>query len=170
MTPRARKVTLTLHVIASVGWLGAVVAFLALALVGMTSDDASRVRAVYVATGILASTVIVPLSLASLATGLVQSLGSKWGLFRHYWIVVKLVINVFSSIFLQVHMQPIAHLADIAAAGDVTRAEHGGLQLQLLAAAVAAALALLVATALAVAKPRGLTPYGRRKRREAFGR
>lgn len=39
MTPRLRKVALTAHVASSVGWLGAVVVFLAIAVVGVTSDD-----------------------------------------------------------------------------------------------------------------------------------
>jgi hypothetical protein len=36
MTPRLRKFALTAHVTSSVGWLGAVAAFLALAVAGLT--------------------------------------------------------------------------------------------------------------------------------------
>jgi hypothetical protein len=49
LTPGLRKFALTAHVVSSVGWLGAVVAFLALAVVGLASEDAELVRAVYLA-------------------------------------------------------------------------------------------------------------------------
>ena len=47
MTPRLRKLALTTHVTFSVGWLGVVVAYLALAIAGLTSHDAQMVRAAY---------------------------------------------------------------------------------------------------------------------------
>jgi hypothetical protein len=113
MTPSLRKLALTAHVTSSVGWLGAVGGFLALAVAGLTSQDARMVRASYLAMELTASVVIVPLSLASLLTGLVESLGTAWGLFRHYWVLAKLLITVFATILLLVHMQPIGHLAAV---------------------------------------------------------
>lgn len=106
MTPRLRKFALTAHVTSSVGWLGAVAGFLALADAGLTTQDAQMVRAAYVAMELTGWFVIVPLSLASLLTELVQSLGTKWGLFRHYWILVKLLITILATIVLLLHMQP----------------------------------------------------------------
>ena len=76
--PRLRKFVLTVHVTSSVGWLGAVAVFLALSVVGLTSRDAQVVRGVYLAMESAGWAVLVPLSLASLLTGLVQSLGTKW--------------------------------------------------------------------------------------------
>jgi hypothetical protein len=106
MTPRLRKFALTAHVTSSVGWLGAVAGFLALAIAGLISPDGQLVRAAYLAMKLTAWYIIVPLSLASLLTGLVQSLGTKWGLFRHYWILAKLLINILATTGLLVHMQP----------------------------------------------------------------
>jgi DMSO/TMAO reductase YedYZ heme-binding membrane subunit len=74
---------LTAHVVSSVGWLGGVAVFLALSVAGVTSEDPQVVRAAYIAMESIGWLVLVPLSLASLLTGLVQSLGTKWGLFRH---------------------------------------------------------------------------------------
>ena len=110
MTPGLRKFALTAHVTTSVGWLGAVAAFLALAIAGLTSQDAHLLRAAYLAMELTAWSIIVPLSLASPLTGLVQSLGTPWGLFRHYWVLVKLLITIPASIVLLLHMQPIGHL------------------------------------------------------------
>lgn len=92
MTPGARKFALTAPVTASVGWLGAVAGFLALAIAGLTSQDPQRVRAAYLAMDMIGWFVIVPLSLASLVTGVIQSLGTTWGLFRHYWVLFKLLM------------------------------------------------------------------------------
>jgi hypothetical protein len=164
--PNLRKFALTAHVSSSVGWLGAVAAFLALAVAGLTSPDAQMVQAAYLAMELTGWFVIVPLSLASLVTGLVQSLATKWGLFRHYWIVVKLLIAIFATIVLLLHMQPTSRLAGVAAERTLSSADLVGLRIQLVADAGAALLVLLVATTLAVYKPRGITPYGARKQSE----
>src|SRR5882757_7628158 len=97
MTPSLRRFMFTAHVTASVGLLGSIAAFLALAIVGVTSRDAQMVRAVYPAMELVARFVIVPLAFAALFTGLIQSLGTPWGLFRHYWVLLKLLITVFAT-------------------------------------------------------------------------
>lgn len=161
MTLGVRRLALTAHVTSSVGWLGAVGGFLALAIAGLVGRDAQMVRAAYLAMELTAWTVIVPLSLASLPTGLVMSLGTEWGLFRHYWVLAKLLITILATILLLVHLQPIGHLAGVVAETTLARGELAGLRLQLVADAGAAVVALLVATALSVYKPRGMTPYGK---------
>ncbi|MDQ8706530.1 hypothetical protein RCO28_29255 [Streptomyces sp. LHD-70] len=166
MAPRLRKAALTAHVMCSVGWLGSVAVFLALAITGLTSTDGQLAGAVYVAMEVTTWSVIVPLSLASLLTGVIQSLGTPWGLLRHYWVVVKLALTVLATVLLLVHTQPIAYVADMAAGSAVTGAELGGLRVQLVADAAAALLVLLTTTALSVFKPQGRTRYGWRKRRE----
>ena len=115
LTPRLRKLALTAHVTASVGWLGAVACFLALAAVGLTSRDAQTVRSAYLVMEPAAWLALVPLSLASLLTGLVSSLGTTWGLFRHYWVLFKLLINVFATIVLLIYMETFRLMAGVAA-------------------------------------------------------
>ncbi|MDB5214703.1 MAG: rane protein [Myxococcaceae bacterium] len=166
MAPGLRKLVLTTHVTCSVGWLGAVGSFLALALVGLTSHDDQRARAVYVAMDVVAWFMILPLSLASPATGIVQSLATRWGLFRHYWVLIKLLMTIPSCLFLLVHMRPIGHIARMAAASTLASGELGALRLKLAVNAGAAILVLLVATMLSIYKPRGLTRYGQRRERE----
>jgi hypothetical protein len=166
MAPRLRKLALTAHVTSSVGWLGAVGGFLALAVAGMTSQDAQVVRAVYLVMDLTAWYVIVPLCLASVLTGLVSSLSTTWGLFRHYWVLLKILITLPSSLMLLVHMQPIGYMADVAAKAPLSIADFHGLKIQLVVEAGAALLVLLVATALSVYKPKGMTRYGWRKQHE----
>jgi hypothetical protein len=163
MRPALRKFVRTVHVTVTVGWLGAVAAFLALAIVGLETKDRQVVLAVYVSMDIITRYIIVPLSLIPLLlTGPLLSLGTPWGLFRHYWIIVKLVINILSTLILLLHMRPIQHMARIAADGMLSSADRGA-QIQLVVAAGAGLLALLAATGLAVYKPKGMTVYGWRK-------
>jgi hypothetical protein len=76
MPPGLRRFALTVHLIASVGWIGAVAAYLALDLTAASSQAAQTLRAAYVAMDLTARLVIVPLALATLLTGLVMSLGT----------------------------------------------------------------------------------------------
>ena len=161
--PRLRKLALTAHVASSVGWLGAVAAFLGLGVVGLTSRDADTVRGVYLVMEPAAKLVLVPLAFASLLTGVVQSLVTAWGLFRHYWVVFKQLINVVSTVVLLAYMDTFRALADAAADERLGLAALRSVSPVLHAAL--ALLLLLAATVLAVYKPRGVTPYGRRKRR-----
>lgn len=169
MAPGLRKFALTAHITASVGWFGAVAGFLALAIAGLKSQDAQMVRAAYLAMDFMAWYVILPLSFASVLSGIIQSLGTAWGLFRHYWVVIKFLIAIFATIFLLLHIRPIGHLADVVAEATLANGELSGMRIQLVANAGAALVALLVATALSVYKPQGLTRYGWRKQQEERG-
>jgi hypothetical protein len=113
MKPRLRKFTLTIHVTASVGWLGAVAAYLAPAVAGVASEDAQMLRAAYVAMDLIARFVITPLSLAALITGLLQSLGTEWGLFRYYWIVVKFVLTIAAVVILLLHIPTVSRVSEV---------------------------------------------------------
>ena len=88
------RVMLITHIVVSVGWLGAVAGFLVLSIAGLTSCDVSTVRGVYLSMNLIGLYLLVPLSFAALLTGLVQSLGTSWGLFRQYWKIVKLVLTI----------------------------------------------------------------------------
>lgn len=164
--PRLRKFALTAHVVSSVGWLGAVVVFLALSVVGLTAQEPAVVRAAYVAMESIGWLVLVPLSVASLLTGLVQSLGTKWGLFVHYWVVMKLGITVVATIVLLLYMQTLDHLAGVATQSAEAGGDLDGLRsVSPLLHSGVALLLLLVAATLSVYKPPGMTRYGQRKRR-----
>jgi hypothetical protein len=169
MSPRLRRIALILHVVSSVGWLGSVVAFLALAVVGLRDEDADVVRAVYRATGLLATLVIVPLNYAALATGLVSALGTKWGLLRHWWVLMKFLLILLGTILFTLHLEPIRIVAAAAAAGPIASGDLHGVRVQIVFDAAAAIVLLLVTTTLSIFKPRGMTRYGQRKVRAERG-
>ncbi|RIK42992.1 MAG: DUF2269 domain-containing protein [Chloroflexi bacterium] len=164
MTPGLRKFALTAHLTFSVGWIGAVLAYLALGISAVTSQDAQTVHAAWIAMEFTGWYVIVPLALASLLTGLVMALGTRWGLFRHYWVLISFVLTILAVVVLLLHMPDVSALAGVAQAADDADLV-GGLGGDLLHPG-AGLLVLLVIQVLNVYKPRGLTPYGWRKQYE----
>lgn len=164
MTSRVRKVALIAHITASVGWLGAVLGVLALAIAGITSQDDQTVRATYLAMNLSGWYVLVPLSVASLLTGLIQSLGTTWGLVRHYWVIAKLTINLLATIVLLAYTQTLGALSGIAAQSTWSTDDRALLGSPTVILHASGALVLLfAATFLAIFKPRGMTTYGQRK-------
>ena len=156
-----RKLALTAHIASSVGWLGAVIVFLGLALVGVRGEDDQLVRSVYIAMEALGWLVIMPFSVAALLSGLIQSAGTKWGFVRYYWVLSKLLITVGAGLLLLLHMQVMSTVAHAASAGTLATNHLRDPRMQLLGDAGAASVVLLIAVALSVFKPRGRTAFGR---------
>ena len=161
MTPALRRVTFTAHITSSVGWVGAAMAFLALAAIGVTSDDERTVRGAYLVMAPAAWFVLVPLAHASLLSGIALSLGTTWGLFRHYWVVAKLLITVFATVILLIYMGTFREMAGVAADPVVELALLRNASP--IVHAILALILLVVATVLGVYKPVGMTAYGKRQ-------
>ena len=155
MTNRMSKLVLTSHVTFSVGWLGAVAVFLALAITGLHSQNEQLVRACLLAMKTSAWFVILPFCLTALATGIIQAAWTKWGLFRYYWIVVKLFLTLGSTILLLLHLQPINELANAASQPAFSNSEHVPKTIDLIAKSGAAILVLLFITTISIYKPWG---------------
>ena len=158
MTPRIRKLTLTAHIASSVGWFGATAGFEALAIGGLCSSDSLTARAAYVSMQSSVWFIIIPFSCFSLLTGLILALRTRWGLFRHYWILIKFIINALGCMVLLLHTRLIDRVGKVATEGNLSLGDLRALRFQLVAIGGAALIALLVAMTLAVFKPRGLTP------------
>lgn len=165
MTPRLRKFALAAHIALAVGWIGAVAGYIALDVVAATSQDAQTLRGAYLAMELIAWYVIVPLAFASLLSGLIMSVGTRWGLFRHYWVLISLLLTIIATVVLLIETQTIGYFADMAtdpkASGDDLRALGSTL-----VHSVGGTAVLLVILVLNVYKPRGMTRYGWRKQYE----
>lgn len=159
MNSMLRRLTLIVHIVFSVGWIGAVAGFLTLSIIGLSSRDAEVVRGAYVAMSQLAWFVIVPMSLAALATGLIQALGTEWGLFRYYWVMAKLFLTILATIILLMKMPLIDYAANAAAGMSLPSASLRLVGMQLLVHAAGGILILVAITAISVFKPWGKTPY-----------
>jgi len=163
MKPGVRKFALSAHLTFSIGWIGAVVAYLALGVAAVTTEDARTVRAAWTAMELTGWYVIVPLALASLLTGLVMALGTKWGLFRHYWVLFSFALTIFATVVLLLHMPTVSSTAEVAQEAEGARLDglggdlgHPGIGL----------VVLLVIQVLNMYKPPGMTRYGWRKQQE----
>jgi hypothetical protein len=156
-----RRLVLTAHITTSVGWLGAVVAYLALDIIATVSQDMSAVRAAYFAMNVIIVYVIVPLALASVLIGIANALSAPWGLFRHYWVVVKFLLTLFATTILLLEVQTVRYLAEMAATSADPRELPGSLP-----HSIGGLVVLLSVTVLSIYKPRGMTRYGWRKQQE----
>ncbi len=163
MTPAVRKFVLVTHVTSSVGSLGAVAVFLMLAVVGLASQDSQVVRAAYIANGVIAWHIVLPLILAALLIGVMQSLATPWGLLRHYWVLAKLLLTVVTLYVLLNQMDGISYIAAVATETALSEVDLLGLRRSLRLHAIGGLLVLLVLVALSIYKPRGMTRYGWRK-------
>lgn len=162
MPPRLRKSALTVHIVSSVGWLGAVAAFLVVAVAVLTSQDTQMARGLLLAMGPITWYAVLPLAFATTLTGIIQALGTQWGLIRHYWVVCKLLITVLLTLVLLQYTQTVEHLPGAAADLGLTGADLRTLAVSPALHAGLALLALLVPVVLSVFKPRGTTRYGQR--------
>ncbi|TQN43102.1 hypothetical protein FHU33_2526 [Blastococcus colisei] len=161
MPPRLRKAILITHVTTSVGWLGAALAYIALDVTAVVSTDVERVRSAYLAMDVIISYAIVPLALASVLVGIVNALGTSWGLFRHYWVLVKLLLTLVATTILLLEAQTIRSLAEAAGSGADPHGFPGSLP-----HSVGGVMVLFLITVLSIYKPRGLTRHGWRKQQD----
>jgi len=156
-----RRLVLTAHTVCSVGWLGAVVAYLALAIGGLSHDGLEPARGAYVSMYAIALWVIVPASVAAILTGIAQAIGTEWGLFRHRWIVAKLAIGIPATIVLLVHLRDVRRMAESATGPMLGVIDHPTLRAHLVGHAGGAVVVLLALIAISIWKPWGRTRFGR---------
>lgn len=159
MSPGLRKLALAVHLTLSVGWIGAVAAYMALDVTTVTSRDVQTLRGAYLAMGLIARSIIVPLAVASLITGLVMALGTKWGLFRHYWVLISLLMTIVATTVLLLEIRAINHIATMARDPAISPEDLRALPNTLVHSA-GGTLVLLVILVLNIYKPEGMTPYG----------
>ena len=144
------------------GWIGAAAGYLVLGVLAAMSEEPLTIRAAWIGMEVIGWQAVVPLGCLAFLTGLVMSLGTPWGLVRHYWVLFALVLTVLALTVLILHMPTVTAGAElartvddravIALGGDVL---HPALGL----------VVLIVVAVLNVYKPRGVTGF-RRKRRQ----
>jgi hypothetical protein len=130
-----------------------------LSIVGLVGSD-QVVRACYIAMEVVAWFIIVPFCIASLLTGLMQALGTHWGLFKHWWIAVKLILTIVATLILLLHMQPISYLGEVASQKMLAYDELRSLRVRIVADAGAAIFVLVAITTVSVYKPWGKIQFG----------
>lgn len=163
LTPRTRKLVLAFHLVVSVGWIGAAMAYLALAVAVRLSDDTTTIRSAWTAMELVGWSVLVPVSIGTVVSGVVLALITTWGLLRHYWVVISLTLTVLATAVLLLHMPEVSELTASAQRADASGLEALGSDLGHTGLGLVVLFSILV---LNVYKPRGLTRYGLRRQRE----
>jgi uncharacterized membrane protein len=164
LPPGIRKFVLAVHLTSSVGWIGAAAAYLPMVIVVLASDDAQIVRDSTRLIELIDWYAIVPMAIVAFITGLVLSLGTSWGLFRHYWVVFSLLLTAFGMFILVECSITLREMAAVAASptfshSDLDFLKHPGHAVH----NIGGLMLLLTVTVLNIYKPRGLTRYGWRK-------
>ena len=144
LAPKVRRAVLSLHVISSVGLLGASSALLFLAVTASTTADAELSHSAYRFISQFGFVFGIPLSFSGLISGLVLGLYSKWGVLRYPWVTIKLILLVTTILSGALF---IGRLSEQLADGA------GGSETQLLVAAAYNVVALVTSTVLSVYKP-----------------
>lgn len=96
---RGRQWILFAHVVLSVGWLGAGAANVVLAVTAASATAAETRRVCYQLINRIDLALVIPLAFGSLASGVLISLATKWGLWRYWWVVIKFVLTVAVIVF-----------------------------------------------------------------------
>jgi hypothetical protein len=166
VSPSLYKLLLTTHILVSVGWLGVVLAKVVLGLAALVSGAPDVARALYVAMNVL-NVAFPPVAIATIVTGVVLSLGTKWGLLQHYWVATKLVltmgviataVQLTDRLVQQAVAVPTGPAADAGPVLSIT-----AVVTPLLYLAVAHLFMLGAATVISVYKPWGKTWFARPK-------
>ncbi|WP_079154741.1 hypothetical protein [Streptomyces subrutilus] len=158
----ARKLTLAVHVVTSVGWVGLSLSMVVLAIMGVTTKDAAIAKGVYYAMYVFDDTSVTVFSLAAAITGILLSCGTKWGLLLHWWIIVKWVITLFMTFFAWFVIHPTVMEASERTAEAGGAAPDPGAAGDFLAWSVPLLFVLLtVAAVVSVYKPWGRTSRGK---------
>ncbi|MFC3448931.1 hypothetical protein [Amycolatopsis speibonae] len=163
LTPRWRKLVLVVHVVSSLGWLGITMVNTVLTFTSVFTDDARRQHAAILMMGQIGGYLLLPVSLTALISGIVLSLGTKWGLIRYKWVAVKLLLTLIAAGLTLFSLLP--GLRELAAAAESTMdgvLVPAGRRVDGFYPIIVSTTMYLTMTVLSVYKPGGKTAYGRR--------
>lgn len=151
--PRAaRSALLIVHIVAIAAWIGLDVALGLLVLVPMAAPEWTA--ACYQVLPLLFWPLLTA-GLLSALSGVALGLVTRWGLVRHWWVAIKLMINVVLIVLVALLLGPgldaAGEFGRALAAGEVPAVEVPRLYMP----PIVSTTALVVATVLSVVKPKG---------------
>lgn len=153
---RTRKSVLVVHIVSVSAWIGMVVMAVVIFTAVVTNDDDVRSLS-YQALELFLVWPMVTAGLICLASGVVLAMGSKYGVLRYWWVVIKLALNLVLTTLALVALRPaVAEAAEQGRrlqAGDIESIAVGDLVFP----PIVSATALLIAVMLSVFKPWGRT-------------
>lgn len=153
--PRLRKAVVVAHVLAAGTWIGVDVIVAVLVLVGRFAANVELAGLAYQALGTFVVVPMLTAGLVCLGSGVLLGLGTRWGLVRYRWVLVKLIVTVVLCALIMAALAPgmpgvVAH-GEALAAGASSTADMSNLFFP----PAVSLTALSFATVLAVVKPWG---------------
>jgi uncharacterized membrane protein len=145
------------HITSSVGWVGAILTYLTINIIALTSSDAPTVRGAYLLMEPLVRYAIIPMAVTSLITGVVMALVTRWGLLKHRWVATSLWLTLVAVGVLIGHIGEVSELTAHAAAPVTDGPARADLP-----HTIGGLLVVSVPLVLNIYKLRGLTRRGRR--------
>ena len=155
LSPTARKALLTLHLVTSLGWLGADLVLLTLGVAGLRGADP---EVVYPTAGLVVTYLFAPLSVVVWLVGVASALLTPWGLLRYRWVLVKLAVT---TVMLGLVLFQLTPRIQAAAAPDAT----AHLRADVVIAPSVSTVLLVALTVISTWKPWGRTRRGVTTRR-----
>jgi hypothetical protein len=145
-----RKLLLSLHVATTVSILGMDLVLLTLGIASLGGADP---RTIYPAASLVDAWLVAPLAVLSLGTGLLLGVLTPWGVFRYWWVTIKLAVTiVLTGIVLFVLIPRLGMVAASVTVSDAGPLSIGQRAPLVLAPALASSL-LLLNVVLAIFKP-----------------
>jgi uncharacterized membrane protein len=161
---RVRQLLVFLHVVASLGWMGAGLANVVLAMTAGYTADADVRRVCYRMISSVDAFLVIPGAFTALVSGIVLAVVTPWGLARHWWVLSKLVLTVAVIVYSTVGLGVWVEDSIAATTGSAAESPVAGL---LAYGTLPNIVAFLFMTWVSVAKPWGATPWARPRRRGA---
>ncbi|ANN18934.1 hypothetical protein SD37_27140 [Amycolatopsis orientalis] len=163
LTPRWRKLALVVHVVSSLGWLGITLVNAVLTFTSVFTDDPRRQHAAILMMDQIGGSLLLPVSLVALVSGIVLSVGTKWGLIRYHWVAIKLVLTLIATGLTLFSLLPgLRELAALTVSTVDGVFVEAGRRPDGFYPIIVSTTMYLTMTVLSVYKPGGKTPYGRR--------
>ncbi len=146
---RVRKGALAVHIIATGAWIGIDVVMGVLVFTAELTDDGALRILCLQALRLVTVWPMLSTAALSLASGVLLGLGTKYGILRYWWVLLKLILNIVLMVLVFFLLRPgVAEAAQTGAVG------------QMLFPPIVSTSALVFAVILSVYKP-----WGRLRRR-----
>ncbi len=127
LSSNAQKWLKSLHLLTVSLWVGGAIA-LNLMLIFIEPCSSAELSGINRAMKFVDDFVIIPGAIGCLLTGIVYSLFTKWGWFRHRWVTVKWIITVygilFGTFFLGPWLNQLVPIAENLGAGALKDAQY----------------------------------------------
>jgi len=98
LSSKNQKWLKSFHIFFAAVWIGAGVCLIMMQSF-LEANSGQMLYGINISMKLIDDFVIIPAAIGSLLTGLIYSIWTRWGFFKHNWIIVKWIINIGGIIF-----------------------------------------------------------------------